>query len=262
MEAETPSNTNPPGFWRKLSRVALTICLPLIAMGQWVDTKDLLVDGYDAFITNFTDRVELEKLEQVRVGGNLDYLEEVFGVARLIKQSDVTPAVEYRYYYHPKFLLTLAVDDSRIVGYGITSLREGFAPPIVFSDAHLLQQPIADTMPLTDNFNADSGNIHFYIQGKQMGKEGLYFAQFVSFIEYGAAPELPESEDYEFVQPINGLVDAYLLSQQELLLEHVEQVRSELYPNTYLFGQLDMSMASEMLLTRYEYSAYFTTDDE
>ncbi len=260
--SSTPTDTaansaQPPGFWKKLARIIVTVSLPLIAMGQWVDTRDLLIDTYQGFITHFTDEVELEMLSEVRVGGNLDYLEQVFGVAKLIKSSSLEADTQYRYYQHPKFMLTLAVRQNQVTGYTVTSLRPAFHPPITFSDLTLGEQSFAQMQDFAGVFTADAANIHYYMEQKQLAREGLFYNRYLAYVEYGADHRDSERKVQPIAETLNRISDAYALDDTELLRTQLTQLREQQRPNTYVLGRLSLEQAAEMVLTRYEFKAYF-----
>jgi len=246
------------GIWKKLFRFIVTISLPLIAMGQWVDTRDLIIDSYQGFITHFTDEVELNKLDEVRVGGNLDYLEEVFGVAKLIKSSETQNNLQYRYYHHPKFMLGLAIIDQQVVGYSVTSLQPSFHPPVTFSDLALGQQNFAQMQDFGGVFTADSANIHYYMEQKELSREGLFYKRYLAHVEYGSDNVAEDdTKNKPISQTLNRLSDAYALNDTEQLRSAVTYVREQYRPNTFVLGRLTLETAAEMVLTRYEFNAYF-----
>ena len=249
--------TAKPGFWKKLARIIVTVSLPLIAMGQWVDTRDLIIDSYQGFVTHFTDQVELNMLAEVRVGGNLDYLEEVFGVAKLIKSSATQDNLQYRYYHHPKFILTLAVSQNQVVGYTLTTLKADFAPPITFSDLTLGEQQFAEMQNFGEVFTADAANIHYYMEQKQLAREGLFYNRYLTHVEYGAETIDEESAVEPVAQQLNRIADAYALNDTDRLRSELTALRQQQKPNTYTLGQLTLEQAAETVLTRYEFKAYF-----
>lgn len=256
--SDSPEQSTPMGFWRRTARTLIAICIPLIALGQWVDTRDLIIDSYQGFITHFTNEVELEKLAEVRIDGNLDYLEGVFGVARLIKESQLDDQFEYRYYYHPKFLLTLAVKQGRIKGYMVTSLKDDFKPEVSFSPFSLGDKALSDLQPFNGVFTADAANIHFYIEQHQLSREGLFFNRYLAHLEYGASLTDKENQKPGFLaEPINRLTEAYTLEQTEKVRKALTNIRSKALPNSYAIGDITLPIAAEMILTRYEFAAYF-----
>lgn len=240
---------------KKSQSLIFTIAAIMISLGQWADTKDMVISGYEGFITHFTDEVELEKLRQVRVGANLTYLETVFGDARLIKVKQPATDLEYRYYHDPKFLLALAVREQRVIGYQIVSLQPGFMPLVAFSNTLLGQQPLAEYQPFAGSFSTDTTNLRYYLEPQTLGREGLFFERQLGFVEYGAATEQHQTA----LQQLNEL----LLQDydDDTLLQQSTALRSKLIPNVYALGEITLEQAADMLLTRYEYKAYFQQGD-
>lgn len=228
-----------------------TIAAIMISLGQWTDTRDIIINGYESFITHFTDQVELRNLDEVRVGANLAYLEKVFGEAKLIKVKDPKTDLQFRYYHGGKFLLTLAVIQQRVIGFQVISLQSGFKPPIAFSELHLAEKFLADYQPFAGSFNTDTSNLRYYLESVTLGREGLFLERHLGYVEYGVTTEPPQ-------QPLEKL-NALLLQQYDdaTLLQLSNNLRNTLIPNVYSLGEISLEQASDMLLTRYEYLAYF-----
>lgn len=227
----------------------------MISLGQWGDTKDIIIDSYEGFITHFTDKVELEKLSHVRVGANLTYLESVFGDARLIKTKNQNSELQYRYYHTEKFLLALAVNQQRVAGYQLVSLKQSFQPPIAFSNHLLGEQPLAEYQPFSGNFNTDTANLRYYLEPVTLGPDGLFLNRQLGFVEYGAADE----QYQKILQELNELL--LIAYDNNDLLQKTTEFRKSLIPNVYSFGEISLEQAADMLLTRYEYQAYFQQED-
>lgn len=242
-------------FFKKSQSIIFTVAAVMISLGQWTDTRDIIVSGYESFITHFTDQVELKKLNDVRVGANLTYLEKVFGEARLIKVKDPKTDLQFRYYHGGKFLLTLAVVQHRVIGYQVISLQQGFMPPIAFSDLHLGEKALADYQTFSGSFNTDTSNLRYYLEPTTLGREGLFLERQLGFVEYGATAEI----DAEPLTKLNALLmQPY---EDEALLQLSHKVRDSLIPNVYSLGEMSLEQASDMLLTRYEFLAYFQSED-
>lgn len=236
---------------KKSQSIVFTIAAIMISLGQWADTKDIITDSYEGFITHFTDKVELQKLSHVRVGANLSYLETVFGDARLIKTKNQTSQLQYRYYHTEKFLLALAVNQQRVVGYQLVSLQQDFMPPIAFSKQLLGQQALAEYQPFSGTFSTDTVNLRYYLEPITLGREGLFLDRHLGFVEYGAALA-------QYQQPLQQLNDLLLQAYDNSTLhQQTAEFRNTLIPNVYSLGEISLEQAADMLLTRYEYQAYF-----
>ncbi|RUO80248.1 hypothetical protein CWI84_06345 [Idiomarina tyrosinivorans] len=245
-------------FWRKLARIIVTVSLPLIALGQWVDTRDLLVDSYNGFITHFTDKVELQQLNQVRVGANIDYLESFLGTPQLIKRSTTLAGQEFRYYHQNKYLLGLAVDGTRVSMYSVTALTPSLTVAIPFADdKSLLTQPLFQLEDFMGDFTLDTGNLTFFYEQLPLGKQGLFFKRQLGWVEYGAMPEQAAHSHQQITQQVTRLDKAYVLGDQQAMQAALTDLRRDTVPNTFAVGPYGIESAAEMLLTRYEYQAYF-----
>ena len=246
------SNTS---FLKKSQSIVFTIAAVMISLGQWADTKDIITSSYEGFITHFTDRVELEKLSEVRVGANLSYLETIFGDARLIKVKQPDTDLQYRYYHDKKFLLALAVKQQRVIGYQIVSLQQDFIPPIAFSDFTLGKIPLAQQQSFNGSFSTDTANLRYYLEPQTLGREGLFLERHVGYVEYGAGTDNSQSK---LTQLNELLLGDY---KDETLLKLSSDLRNTLIPNVYSLGEISLEQAADMLLTRYEFKAYFHQGD-
>ncbi|WP_127026062.1 ETEC_3214 domain-containing protein [Rheinheimera mangrovi] len=237
-------------FFQKIRSVAFTLAALVLAIGQWADFRDVVTSTYEGFITHFTDKVELKQLSHVRVGANLSFLETLFGPAKLIKVKDSEKKSQYRYYDNDKFLLALAVENGRVSAYQIISLQEGFQPSIGFSKNLLNSEALQNIQKFDGTFSTDTVNLRYYLEQATLGREGMFFEQQLGFIEYGSG-----SQTYAELEQINEQL--LLAGDNEKLLPIVEKLRAKLIPNVYSIGELSLEQAADMLLTRYEFHAYF-----
>lgn len=237
-------------FFKRMRSVAFTLAALVLAVGQWADFRDVVTSAYEGFITHFTDKVELKQLSHVRVGANLSYLETLFGPAKLIKVKDPDKKSQYRYYANEKFLLALAVENERVSAYQVVSLQDGFQPPIGFSKHILNLEVLQNIQKFDGTFSTDTTNLRYYLEQATLGREGMFFEQQLGFIEYGSGAQI-----YAELEQIN---EQLLQSgDDEKLLPLVEKLRTKLIPNVYSIGELSLEQAADMLLTRYEFHAYF-----
>ncbi|WP_297895213.1 ETEC_3214 domain-containing protein [Shewanella sp.] len=244
------STTIAHSFWEKIQKFTFTIAAIVLAIGQWADFRDVAISSYEGFITHFTDNVELKQLSNVRVGGNLSYLESIFGPAKLIKIKEAGNKSQYRYYLNNKFLLTLAVSQERVTAYQVVSLSPTFRPPISFSETTLNLNPIQDIQEFDGSFSSDTANIRYYLEQTTLGREGLFFERQLGFVEYGSG-----AQHYSELDQINEQLIHNPDNKQLLVI--IEKLRSKLTPNIYSVGELSLEEAADMLLTRYEFHAYF-----
>ncbi|EGM76721.1 hypothetical protein Rhein_3188 [Rheinheimera sp. A13L] len=237
-------------FFKNIRSAAFTLAAIILTVGQWADFRDVVTSAYEGFVTHFTDQVELKQLSHVRVGANLPYLESIFGPAKLIKVNQTHSKSQYRYYNNDKFLLTLAVENQRVTAYQIVSLLDGFQPVISFSKASLNLTPLHTMQKFDGVFTTDTVNLRYYLEQATLGREGMFFALQLGFVEYGSATQAYPQLDQINEKMMQG-------SDDEQLLGTIESLRKMLIPNVYSVGELSLEQAADMLLTRYEFHAYF-----
>ena len=247
------SEIEKPSFLKKVQSAVFTIAAIMLSIGQWSDTKEMSVEFYEGFIAKFTDQIELDRLKSVKVGGNLEFIEQTFGIATLIKHSSQKTDLEYRYYPDSKYILTIAAQGNVIKGYQVISLDNTFSPNLPFTDKSLGDFSYTDFAPYYDEIRSDSANLVYYLEGQPLGRVGLFFNQFVTYVGYGAA----YTEADVSKQQIIALNESLLQKGQEGSVEVLTSLRSQIKPNTFAVGDIDATTAADMLITRYEYAAYF-----
>lgn len=247
------SNIQPSlSLWKRLQSAVFMLAAIMLSIGQWSDTKDFLLSGYEAFITHFTNNVELDQLSSVKVGGNLEYIEQKFGIASLIKSSKKNPNLEYRYYPNKKYILAIATDGHKILGYQVISLDNSLFPKIPFSTQELGKFFYSDYLEFFDYTSTDVGNILYYLEGYSLGKVGLFLNLSLSYVDYGADYSEPTSSN----DLISSLNTAILKNDKKAISTISNDIRASLKPNVFTVGDFTSPVAIEMLLTRYEYAAY------
>lgn len=239
--------------WFKTILVFFTLCV--VTLGQWNGARMMVESVYVNFVTHFTNHIEYQELEQVRVGANVVYLETIFGAARLIKPSPTTEGLDYRYYHSKKYLLALAVKESRVAGFQVIALSTSFQPFYIFRDTRLNAAPLAEQFLDGADFETDNANLRFYMEVHQLGREGLFASIYPATVSYGARP--PELTDLEYFSTIDALYESYVLSDEDGIKRNTAQLRQRLPSNSYSFGHISLKNAVEMTLTEFEFLAYF-----
>lgn len=227
----------------------------MISLGQWSDTKALITETYQAFVTHFTHQVQYEQLHKVQVGSNLAFVEQTFGMAKLIKSSRKLDHTEYRYYSDPKFVLAVATQGDRVAAYSVMSMDNTFFPELRFSHDHLGKVNFAQLDDFSGYFSTDAGNVIYYQEGSKLGKEGLFMNRYMAYVDYAAQYSEHSSNDVD--SEITELNNLLVLEDDEQILQQVDTVRQSAYPNVVIFGDINEAVASDMLLTRNEYKAHF-----
>ncbi|WP_338068570.1 ETEC_3214 domain-containing protein [Marinomonas flavescens] len=137
-------------------------------------------------MSHFTNNVEFSHLESVKVGGNLDFIEQTFGIAKVIKPSKTIKDLEYRYYTDRKYILAIAAQKSRVVAYQVVSLRRSFDPSLPFSEFQLGSFSYSDYSDSFDDYRLDNANITYYMESHSLGRAGLFLNQYFVYVGYGA----------------------------------------------------------------------------
>lgn len=245
-----------PRLMKRVQSIVFTVAAVMLSIGQWSDTKEMSIEVYEGFIAKFTDMIELDRLSSVKVGGNINFIEQSFGIATVIKASRTTENLEYRYYPDSKYILTVATQNNFIKGYQVISLKETFYPDLSFSEQSLGQFSYSDYSPYYDDIRTDNANLTYYLESHSLGRAGLFFNQFITYVEYGAS----YGNASESKAGITALNESLLEQGQEGSTEIINTLRSTIMPNVFSVGDIDASTAADMLVTQYEYAAYFKGD--
>ena len=252
-----PISSKPP-IYKRIQAIAVLIASVMISFGSWGDTKELLIEIYDSSISVFTNNVEFSHLNSVKVGGNLEFIEQTYGIAKVIKPSKTQDDLEYRYYTDRKYLLAVATKKSRIIAYQVVSLRTSFDPSLPFSDLKLGSFSYSDYANSFDDYRLDNANISYFLESHSLGRAGLFLNQHLAYVGYAA--DYSSSSAAAGVtgqQAVAALDQAVLESNDQAMNAALLTLRKQIRPNVYVIGHLDASTAADMLLTRYEYAVYF-----
>ncbi|WP_133012110.1 ETEC_3214 domain-containing protein [Marinomonas flavescens] len=250
-------STQKTSFYKRAQAITVLIASVMISFGSWNDTKELLTEVYDSGISNFTNNVEFSHLDNVKFGGNLDFMEQTFGIAKVIKHSTTAPNLEYRYYTDRKYILAVATQKKRIIAYQVVSLNSAFDPSLPFSTLKLGSFSYSKYADNFDEFRLDSANITYYMESHSLGRAGLFLNEYLAYVGYGA--EYSESKKSISVnkQTIGDLDKALLESNKTNIKILLKKLRNDIRPNVFVIGDIDAPTAADMLLTRYEYAVYF-----
>jgi hypothetical protein len=243
------------GFFAKISRFSIYIAFILMGLGNWSDTKDLLTEGYQGFITHLTDRVEEKTLRSLRVGNYLTHVETSIGMPTVIKHSTLSGSLEYRYYKQDKYLLTLITDQQRISGIVVHSLLndnlvlDRFAPKIPFTSLHLLKDSIGSITQRSNDFFFDSNNLIYFMTTTDLGASGMQLQLAAGFTEY-------DGQQDHFKSTLDELGQVLMLDETEKVAPLAIKLTVQA-ANFYAVYEIDEQIIADSLLTRYEFNAYF-----
>ncbi len=245
-------------YWRKFQSGAFVSAALLVSAGQWNDSKELALSLYSSFVENFTHTLQYELIEKINVGNSVQYISSVIGEPNMIKRSKLDPEVQFFYYNKEKFSLTIMLGKERVNGYSVMSKVDDFEPKIPFAET-LGQVTLASANSGDYSYNFDTGNLIYYTESQDLGKEKMYLSLVRGYIEY-AANLATEDDDAQYRNKIHGQLDK--LMQQETFGENeqsltstISGIRGLVRPNYYAISELSNSIMAESLLTRFEFQA-------
>jgi len=245
--------------WKKVQNTIWMIAALMISAGQWSDTKEIFTSSYEAIIENFTHSLQYEMLEKIHIGNSIDYVKSIVGEPNVIKRSKIDPNVLFQYYDEGKFNLTLISADSRLVGYSVFTQKEDFLPKVPFSE-DLASLNITDAHKTQGVYSYDIGNLIYYIESQDLGKQQMFLTLIRGYVEYGAIPSVKDINP-EFKKSLLPLIEK--LDQKVIFSDNEEEistvlsdVRKAIYPNYYAITELEPAIIAEALLTRYEYKTF------
>jgi len=254
----------PPTFWKKLQTGIMMIAALMISAGQFNDTKEIFTSSYEGILANFTNTIEYELIDKIHVGSSIEHIKSLVGEPHAIKRSKLNDKVRFFYYSKGKYNLTLIASEERLVGYSIYTQEDEFSPQLPFSENHdddpLGSKSLFDSHNKMGVYSFDIGNLVYYIESQNLGKEQMFLTLIRGYVEYGAVPNV-EAVDIDnkvaLKKKIDLLDEKATFSESEEELEKVlNQVRKLVFPNFYAVTELEPAIISEALLTRYEYQMF------
>jgi len=249
----------PPSFWKKIQTSIIMIAAMMMSAGQWNDTKDLASSLYDATLTNFTHSIEYNLIEKIHVGNSMNYVKSLVGEPHVLKRSKLNNKLQFHYYSKAKYTLTLISSDERLVGYSVFTLEDGFSPKIPFSE-DLGLKSLSDASEEADTYSYDIGNLLYYIESQNLGKQQMFLTLVRGYVEYGAIPQvnnITDSYKKELSTIIGNLAEKETFSENEqALVAPLNNLRKVVYPNYYAITELAPAIVAESLLTRYEFQLF------
>ncbi|MCW8833684.1 MAG: hypothetical protein OQK03_10225, partial [Colwellia sp.] len=177
-----------PSFWKKTQTSIMMIAALMISAGQFNDTKDLASSIYEATLTHFTHSIEYELIEKIHVGSSMEYVKSLVGEPHVLKRSKLNPELQFHYYSKAKYHLTLISTDERLVGYSVFTLKDGFAPKIPFAE-ELGLKTLAQAHKTTGSYSYDVGNLLYFIESQDLGKQQMFLTLMRGYVEYGASAQ-------------------------------------------------------------------------
>ncbi|MDC3211680.1 hypothetical protein NQU47_03800 [Pseudoalteromonas distincta] len=259
MSANNEDQVKSISTWKKAQSTVVMVAAIMISLGQWGDTKDVAISAYTSFIENFTHKLQYNQIEKINIGNSTSYAKSLFGEPNVIKRSKIDTDIEFYYYIEKKFIFTIMTSDRRVDGYSVLSRVEDFSPQIPFSES--LGQTTISAASLNDfQYSFDAGNLVYYLESQNLGKNKMYLSVSKGFIEYAAIPISIENP-----MLYSSSVKAKILSIDSLatfsenknkLKSEIEELRKKIQPNYYAITELKNNVIAESLLTRFEYQTF------
>jgi hypothetical protein len=248
-----------PPVLKRLQTTIMMVAALMISAGQWNDTKDIALTVYESTLANFTNQLEYDTISKIHIGNSIDYITNIVGQPHVIKRSKINTAVQFYYYGKDKYHLTLMASDGRLVGYSIYPQQQDFSPNIPFAE-QLGSEKLSAANNQTALYSFDIGNLLYYIEYQDLGKEQMFLTLVRGYVEYGAISQSSNvNTDYaKTMKTLIGDLDqqATFSESDKDLAVSVKKLRDAIYPNFYAITELNATLISEALLTRYEYKMF------
>lgn len=233
----------------KVKNISFTVVLLMLSLGQWNDTKEVLVSVYEEVISRFTNEVEYQRLEKLRIGLTEQYTIDLLGSPQAVKPSKLINNLQYSYYNNKKYVLITFIKDQRLSGFTVVSKNSDFLAPVIYIDKQLNTQPIAQYLPTQNTILTNTGSLEYFAEGYDLSRRFMFYKLLLGHVNYSA-----NSTPYS--QTINELNEQ--LSTRESVDLSAVVFSSPLIPNFYSITELSNDVMQESLLSNYEMSALFS----
>ncbi|WP_372882264.1 ETEC_3214 domain-containing protein [Psychromonas sp.] len=235
-------------FLEKFRNFAVTLMLLMISIGQWNDTKDVLLSAYEEVVSRWTNTLDYEKLAKLRVGYSSEYVENLLGLPQVTKVSKLSKNTIFSYYSTPKYILTTAVTNNRLSGFSVIALKNDFYAPIAYLDKNLNESPLASYIPSQEMFVTDFGNAEYFIESYELSRNLMFYDFSLGVINYGLLTESLRDEI--------KILNHQLNNGEDLLLSDLS-IQDKILPNYYSVSEFSSEHMMESILSRYEIAALF-----
>ncbi|NRB22944.1 ETEC_3214 domain-containing protein [Shewanella sp.] len=250
MDTCTAESVGKASFWSKLQSVALTVVAVMLSLGQWNDAKDALSSAYAAFVANWTNDIEFKQISTLHVGQTQAYVTSVFGTPQASKKSKSNLDVNFFYYGHKKYQLTLAIKDERLSGYAVVGLSPDFQVSIPYTDKALLSSQIESHFSQVETYYSDANNLEYYAESHDLGKSVMFYNLIIGAVNYGHFSHSDQSK----VSDLNAELD---LGVEDVSVSLAAS--RQLEANYFAITELDPQVMVEGLLTHFEYKTLLKT---
>lgn len=254
MAEQEPQNQEAsPTRINRLTKVVINyfvpMCLFVISLGSFSEAFILVNDFSDMLKTKFSNSVEYETLDSIKVGNTAAYIEDMIGAPRVIKP--VGEDLEANYYFNDKYLLAIFYQKERVTAYTVVSLVDSLKPELPWdSSKNLADDAFARFASVPDDHLVDVGSTNnVYIETIDTGVHGMFLNAYLGSIKYG-------SGDFDDAR-LTTLNRNALQGDDEALFSSLAAYREIAQPNFYGQGDLTIDQLHLSLLTPAELSGYF-----
>ncbi|MEE4244649.1 MAG: ETEC_3214 domain-containing protein [Kangiellaceae bacterium] len=236
----------------KLPTSFVTVILLFVALGNFNDSFEVINRFFEFGRSLFSNEIYYERITNVKVNLNARYLERSLGEPQLIKR--VGEDLDANYYFDDQFMLVFFERQERVEGYYVMSFNDSFQPSISLDeedDKPLWSTPFDEITASTDGFGMDfSKNNSYYLESTSMVSNGLSLN-----IYLGWSSVANENLDEDLYADLEGIYEADLMGSDDLI-EKVMVFRATYSPNFYGYGNFDVAVVEESMLTNSELLFY------
>lgn len=249
-----PQQSNHPALAKtrisigKTAAWLLVINTFVVGLGALSEAFELISNGVDYTMSQFSNSVEYGMLDTLNVGTTVQYIEDQFGTPQVSRSIDDTTTANY--FYNRKFLLTLFYQDDRVVAYTYLPLIDDFEPTVISgSELELGAFSYSDFSSANNRYAVDHSNtVSFYLELVESGRTNLFTNSYVGRLDYGAG---------EPTALLETLYEEQVFGEPDQIQALRAQFRKDSRPNLYGEGILPLSSVEKSVLTTTEFRRYF-----
>lgn len=256
---DKPVIRDKPSISRRFTELIVSVAAFCIAIGELDATFHAADYYYEAFVSEFTDTYDYEKLGKIHVGNTQFYLETLYGKPMVSKDIEVgDKKYKIHYYYANKYLLSVFLTKSRITAYTVLNFKDDFHPKVnSIENKNLGEFTFSEASGLVDYFIDTSAAMNSFIQVHEYGRRGFFRKYYYGYIDYGA----------DTLQDKAQLVLLSKTAKLEVMGDEAfeasfSQLQNQFRPNMYGEGEIDLNLIRQGLLSEFEFKSYFYEGEE
>ena len=199
-------------------------------------------------ISQFTDKLEFNRLESIDIGASKEYLRSRLEAPKVISKPINHQNYRFEYHFSPKYLLMTAYDQQRLACYSVTALNDTFNPPIPHHQNYL-QDKISTFMEhniLAYRFSSDTANYVLFDLGSSVSSQ--HQKLIVGRVDYTTS-----SQFKSLMAKIEGseVIDDNIEFEQA-----VNRLRLKYTANFYAVCEWPFETVVESILSSYQFSQF------